>query len=404
MDAARYTLVSRNLNTLAVVGEIPVYRNMTWQRRDLEAGSFSLTVPRKRQVTRRVYDADEDEWSETSAEESYGDLIALGRLIEVRRDDGDGNVFEFAGVITDRELKAGADQWTLTGPDLKGWFLERRVVGAEAAETVAATAGETAMKGYVDDHGGTSGNPFADELDVDWDIEADSARGTDVDFTALRRNLLREVLVPIGRQSGLWHDVVIVEDGTPHYEYRVYEQTDATVDTGAIPFSVSWDNVADMTYRESIRGVANALAVLGAGTGDTRTVREAEDTDHINAHGRTEGLLDARDATTNDELDEQGATAIADGIRGSVQVTADPLLTGVGAAYRSDWDIGDIVTIAIPEEDISADRLIVGVEVVLEQRGSEPDERIRMHLGDVEQTLPRVVARQLQARNRASFE
>ncbi|MCK9496899.1 MAG: siphovirus ReqiPepy6 Gp37-like family protein [Dehalococcoidia bacterium] len=404
MSGADYQILVRDLSTLEVVGEVPVYRNMTWQRRDLEAGSFSLTVPRQRLVTRRVYDADEEEWSETSAEESYGDLIALGRLIEVRRDDGDGNECEFAGVITDRALDAIRDQWTLTGPDLKGWFLERRIVGATVEETVAATAGETAMKGYVDDHGGTSGHPFAGELDVDWDIEADTARGPDVDFTALRRNLLREVLVPIGRQSDLWHDVVIVEDGTPGYEYRVYEQTDATLDTGAIPFSVSWDNVAAMTYRESIRGVANDLTVLGDGSGDSRTTRNVTDTSHINAHGRTEGLLDARDATTNDEIDEQGATAIADGIREAVQVTAEPLQAGVGSVYRRDWDIGRVVTVAIADEAISADRLIVGVEVVLESSGGRPDERVRMFLGDAEQTLPRVLARQLQARNRASYE
>jgi hypothetical protein len=377
------TILSRDLRTLEVDGEIggsdTPWRSMRWHRRDVEAGEFTLVVPRIAAIR---------------------PLVKIGQVIEVRR----GGQFEFAGVITSREIRGKDNEIVVSGPDLKGYFLERRMVGRTAEVSVAAVAGETAMKTYVSGNGGTSGDLFSAELSVDWNVEADVARGATVDFTALRRNLLSEVLAPIARRADLWHDVVIL-DGPARYEYRVYGVTDATEASGALPFSLGWDNVGDLTYRESIRGVANDVTVLGDGTGDTRTVRSVEDSDHITTYGRTHGAIDARDATSNDELDEAGETAIADAIRESVNVTAVPLLGDEpGARYGTDWDIGRVVTVAITEEGISVDRLVVGVDFAAERRGGDTDEQITMLLGDVPRTLGELLVRERRQRNRASFE
>lgn len=403
MADAAYRIVIRDLQTLDVLGEIPEFRTMMWERAELAAGRFRLVAPRSRVVSRTTY-VDPD-WVVTEVSEPYGDLLELQRLVTVERTE-DGFI-EFAGVIRHREIDAISGYRTLTGPDLKGYFLARRIVAADTADPQSGVPAETAMKHYLDEAAGPSADAsrrFSGELDVTWTIEADGARGETVEFEALRMNLLYGVLEAVGKAGDLIHDVVI-NDARDGYEYRVYEPTNATIDTGAIPFSVSEDNVAELILTEDVRNLANAITVAGAGSGDARDTRLVIDGVHIAAYGRTEGLLDRREATSNDQLDQAGAVEIEEAIRSSISVRCQPLGGNVpGARYRTDWDIGWTITIAIEQEGIAVDRRVVGCQVTLERSGSDPDDQVAMYVGATPRTATTMFREAWLRGLRAQFE
>ncbi len=356
-----HTVLIRDVKTLDVLGEIPHYIDLTWTRKDVDAGHFALTIHRD------VVDQS---------------LLERNLLLEVLRD----STFEFAGVIRRRRINSVSNIWTLAGPDLKGFFLGRRNVAISAEDAQNGVIAETALKHYVDANGGpgaAAARRFATELDTaTWAIEADQARGGSVDFTVIRKNLLKGALIPVARSGDVIHDIILLADRSG-YEYQVSLPTDATVASGAVPFSVSWDNVSELIYDEDMEDLRNAISVLGAGSGGSRTIREVTDAASIVEDFRSEGFTDARDATTNDQLDLVGQTEIADRIRESISTNAQPLQQGP-SEYRTDWDVGWDVTIAIAELGISIDRRVVEAQISVSARD---EENIRIRVGRSPRTL-----------------
>lgn len=379
-SGSAYTITVRDRTTLEVLGELAEFVELSYERRGVEAGSFTLTIHN-----------DSPPPSALGGEPDRS-LLDEGRLLEVRR----RGVFEFAGVIDEgRELDAVTRIWTLSGPDLLGYFLRRRVVAVEEEDAVVATAAETALKHFVDFNGGPStvdvDRRFSEELDgLTWTVEATAGAGELVDFAALRRNLLADVLVPIARAGDVLHRVVYDDAG---YQYQVYEPTPAS----SVPFAVSWVNVSSMTYRENLADVRNAVYVLGPGTGDTRTVQEVVDSASIAARGRHEMFLDSRDASTTDAQTQLGLLEIASREAARVGADAQPHL--VNSVYRVDYDLGQDVTLSIPEagvvgitKRITAVKVTVGVE-----------ETIEVELGAPPRTIAGIIADNVRRTLRAQF-
>lgn len=348
-----YEFRVRNARTLALEGEIRPQDVISaeWTRHYLEPSRWRLAVPR------RLVDPD---------------LIARQRVVEVRRDGST----EFVGFILRRQLDRIGETWELSGFDAKDW-LRRRGVGPDTAVAKADVA-ETVAKAFVDENLGPGASTRAASGELTgktFTVEADAGRGDAVDVQ-VRRRMLDAVLVDVLRAGGLWHDVVLTDAG---WEYRVHPITDATIDTGAVPFSVGFDNVDALTYVEDYQRTTNKLYVMGGGTGDARTVREVDDASSVAADFLREGFYDARDASTNDELDQAGATEIERQLLASVNADVAPLLTSDNARYRDDWNIGTNVTIAIPVVDVTIDRPVVAATVSLAEGAAA--ETIRMQLG-----------------------
>ncbi len=370
------TLLLRDLRTLDVIAEITGYRDVTWTRRDISAGEFGLTVHQD-----SIADLDLPGL----------DISAPGWLVEVRR----GSAHEFAGVIEHGSLDSVSGTWTLGGPDLLGFFLEGRTAGRYGEDAQSNVPAETALKHYVAENAGSDADPdrqWSTYLDgITWAVEADGARGATVDFTALRRNLLADVLVPIARSGDLLQEVAIVE-GTG-YEYRVSEPQISP----APPFSVSWANVAEMEYRFDRRGVRNAILMLGPGTGDTRDETEVIEPGSVARDGLREAFEDARDAATSDDRQTLGLAAIAARDYARVSASAQPSRSAV---YRQDYDVGWDVALSVPEASVAeVIRRIVAVRVELNQAG----ERITVEMGAPPQTLGGLTSDALLRSQRASY-
>ena len=102
---------------------------------------------------------------------------------------------------------------------------------------------------------------------------------------------------------------VVMKPDYRGYEYRVLPPTDRTVSSGATPFSVGWDNVEQIGYREDYRPVSNVLYVLGDGSGDSRNLTTVTRADSVSTHFRREGTFDGRNATTTAQREDLGGIA-----------------------------------------------------------------------------------------------
>jgi len=392
--AAEYTLLVYDAFTLNLLGAIPQYTSLTYKRRDVVQGEFQLALHRNT---------------------IEPDLISADRIFVVQRHDdeisdvlGDDIGAEFAGVILHRVYDAITETWTVRGPDLKWLLAGAQVVPASGQEydAVNSVPAETALKGYVSRqlvNPSDSDRAIGAMLDgVTFEIEADAARGTTVSFNGRHVNLLTSVLQPIATSGNLLHDVVIVTDGTLilGYRYQVREPVDATRSTGAVPvvFSTGWDNVAALRYEENYLSVPNAVYVLGQGEGASRTVRTVLDSGSLATRFRREASIDSRNNATDAALDLDGQTVIDQAQAAARRVDAQPLPIGP-ARYRTDWDLGHDVTIAIPEIGVEFDRRIVEVSVTLNAQG----EQIAVALGSTIRPVGRLVADALKRTNRVQM-
>jgi Siphovirus ReqiPepy6 Gp37-like protein len=357
-----FEFLLRHPRTLELVGELhPRDVTATWTRRDIDAGGFRVVVPR---------------------EQASLDAVALHNVLEIRRDarDGLGLQTEFVGVIDARDVDEFGRMWTLEGTDLLGFWLSKRVVGATTASAKSGPA-ETVLKAYVSENLGPAAaatRRAASELvGLSWTVATSEGTGNDVDFRAVRANLLSEVTIPLCRLGDLTQRVDLLPDGAG-YEYRTALPRDATVSSGALPFSLGWDNVEELGFREDFRGVANAVYVLGDGTGDTRNVTEVTLAPSITSHFRRETTLDARYANTVSLRTDAGETELERHDEVAVTVRGKPLRVSANARYRKDWDVGTTVTVAIPQIGVEVDRRIVAATVSLTRAAGED---VRFELG-----------------------
>lgn len=375
---ADYTILLRNPRTLALLGELPVFLHARWRRHQREMGDFEITVNRN-----NVAD----------------DLIARNNIVEIRRD----GEFEFAGIIRYREIGdpvlggQRGDVWKLSGPDLKWWLTNRLVdPGASQYDSQVGVATETALKHYVEDHLTAPADADRDvntELaaGITFEVQPDASRGIDANFNGRFDNLLGGCLLPLARGADLLHDVVLLSDYSG-YRYEVSEPTDAT---GTVTFSVGWDNVEKLIYREDYLSVRNSMYVLGQGAGAARTVEVVEDADGIAQDFRREGPIDARQADTVAKLQQVGNDRLESLLDDSLSAHAVPAIVGP-TLYRQDWDVGYDVTVSISEVGIEMTRRIVEVIVQLTR---DKGEDISISLGSRPKTQTRQIAEGQQRTN-----
>jgi len=362
-----YVLRIRNPRTLRLVAVIGVYGSMSWTRRSVEAGDFSLAVP---------------------AAHIVADDLQHPNLIEVLRD----GETEFVGVMQHCAYDATKEEWTISGQDIKGFWLSARIThpGDEEFAAQVNVPAEMAMKHYLAANLTEPADPLRDvhaELEAGFTVESDLARGATVNYNTRWRPLL-DVLNELAEMGGLTHDVLLQGAGAvPYYEYVVRERRDATA-TGGTPviFSVTrFSNVAEAEYVRDALRLTNACYALGAGEGVARDRREVVDEQSIASSFRRESVIDARQADTVSKLEEAATLAIAQSLRDMVSARMQPLLVGP-TLYRAQWDVGDDVTLEFAAIGVQADVRIDEVTVTIE--GGE--ETVRVALGRRPQTLARI--------------
>jgi hypothetical protein len=376
-----YALLIRDPRTLDLIGEIAHYRHAAFVHRDVEGGEFEITAHRL-QVSEVLLQPDS--------------------VVDIRRNGAP----EFSGMIQKRVYNAIEQEWTIRGRDLKQWLMFREVIpdsGLEFDAAVSVTA-ETALKGYVTRHLVTptdaSRSVNLELAGITFDVEHDESRGPVVSFNGRHANLLTAVLQPLCVAAGLWHSVGF-QPSYAGYRYSVHAYADKTAGTdAAVVFSTEYDNVAMLEHTEDYLSLVNAVFVMGQGQGALREVREVADAASVTARFRRERSIDSRNNDTDATMDQDGAAVISQSLAATLSATAQPVLVAT-ERYREAWELGDEVTLAIPEIGLAYNRRIVEVRVALTEQAGET---VTIATGIPQRTQARIIADALRRVNRVQVE
>ena len=255
--------------------------------------------------------------------------------------------------------------WTIQGADDSIVLAERLAyptpsVADVTAQTDANDArtgvASTVMFGYVDDNIGPNA-PLEREI-PGLALGTDLGLGSTV-YPSARFDILGELLSGIASIDGLGFDIKQV-DGT--LEFNVFQPVNRS---GYIRMDVANNTLSKTEYAYGSHALSRAI-VAGGGTGVDRTFLEVTSTESLDAEDawnrRIESFVDQRNTTDVDELTQAGKEKLADGgaTLTSVDVVPSSDLT---MAYGSDWDLGDVVTVVVDEQEVAATVTTVSLSV-----------------------------------------
>lgn len=146
--------------------------------------------------------------------------------------------------------------------------------------------------------------------------------------------------------------------------FEVLSGADRTYDNGVRPpyvFARKWDRLFERNYTESDTDYKNVAYVAGQGEGKDREISTIGD--DITGFWRREVFIDARD------IGEDAETTLED--RGKLKLAEYALIKSFESTvktddYRTEWDLGDFVTIEDDKTGTREDRQILEVKEVYE--------------------------------------
>lgn len=304
--------------TLTFLGEISNYESLYFERSWFDIGVFKLQINLNKINTEFL---------------TKGNFIVIGKdynkigqILQIELPlDQSGKISENL-LITGREAKTILNRITI--PPVGNEF-----------DAYTNTASETIMKQIINKN-----SISATDSDRDISIlslETDQVRGILTDFSTRYNNLKLDIST-LAKFSGLgWN--INLDTAVPDLEVVMLEgldRTSAQSTNSFAKFSPDFGNIQTQQYFNSDVNYRNVAVVGGDGEGVARTIRTVGTDTGID---RKEVFVDARGLTTNDELDEKGAQALAD-FSTQIGITSE-ILTKGNLIYETDYDLGDIVEV-----------------------------------------------------------
>ena len=261
---------------------------------------------------------------------------------------------------TEGENGKGSQIITASGFEAKIIFSWRIILPQSASALYTLTdQAESVMKQLVQDQCGSTAD--ADRQFSILDIATDQSRGDsyflNVRYNATVADKLQEISLATGIGYYLYLDEanqsLVFECGT-----GVDRTATQSTNSKAI-FTTDWDTIQSAKLSTSDDQYRNYAYAAGQGVGVDRNVREvysttAEPTDL----DRKEIFIDARDADNDTDLDSRAAQRLGEL---NIQTTIDGMpLTYSSLVYRTDYDLGDTVTVSAYGE--SSDHQITEVK------------------------------------------
>lgn len=294
-----------------------------------------------------------DEWTlRINAHKSSADLLVEDGYIGYYRDGQYRfGLCEYPKLTTGMRQSDDVWEWKGRGPQV---LLNRRILlnfldlGTEFDVQTGVTR-EAAMRHFVDVE---AINPTYDaNLAIpNLVLEADGGRGgtLSADYNG-RLQSLDEVcteLAAAGDPAPLGWDVLFTPATSPPTDpgtltFRVRSRRDKTT----VKISGEFQTIKGSTYEHNLMDYKNYAVVGGAGEGTSRVFRAVTDgTTPTGAQARVI-FFEESSYSTNDELDQQGATRLLD-YAAIESVTADYNPNGA-FKYITDFDLGDLVTVKV---------------------------------------------------------
>lgn len=165
--------------------------------------------------------------------------------------------------------------------------------------------------------------------------------------------------------------------------FDIYKGVDRTVNNGKIApciFSRSFENILQQQYFSSVNNYKNSCLIAGAGEGENRKLTSIEKGEGLN---RYELFVDARDISDIKNVDEVEKTIPQqeyDGLlcqRGyeklsecrEVKTLNGKINLNGNNKYKTDFDVGDIVTLTDKQWGVMENVRITEIEEIYEESG-----------------------------------
>lgn len=330
-------VVVHHRDAVGVLLAAPRVQALEWSRRFAASGAFRLDL---------------------SLEQ--GRSIECGHTIDVELD---GRV-DFTGVVQNRRLEYApgrAPRLRLEGQDLTWWLHQRVVVppdGISHDEQLGVPA-EMAIRHYLSDHLLQPADA-ARTIPIPAALDAAHAPPLGPLVSARGRFLnLARLVERLADQAGLGLSARRDPDGVVRFGV-VAPRNRTRGSASPVIFSPHHGTIQELRFDEQGVRSPNAVYALGAGSAEQRLVELRSDAADVASHARREAALDARDAADADAAQDAAAAALARQAAERVRVEVLPTLAGP-LRYRRDWDLGDVVTVDLPDVGLQLDRRIDAV-------------------------------------------
>lgn len=337
---------------------------ITYTRRLNAAGEFTLAVP------------------QTAAD--IGAITSRRAVVRVVREGRE----EFAGLVMNRKAKfakegRGVWLWTLTGQDMSAIF-RRRSILVPAGQTVATYTGlpgPVIQSVLADNYMGTnSGRRGGITSVADARMGFVTQAGVTQTYTASNQTLV-DFITSITQAGNIGYRtrLDLTKGQTVVDCYAGVNRTFPNGPGGGVLFSFTAENLIDCEYEDDGLSLVNRLYVGGSGSGSDRTIVTVNDTPSQADWGLQEGFLDYRIGGANSSALTTAGNLFLKALTATERISATFQETD-GCRYRIHWDVGDTVTVEIPDLDLLIDLQITAVTVTINQGDAYPELTVQFGL------------------------
>lgn len=332
--------------SLAFVGLLDAFASLQWRRRYSRCGDFELHCSLN---------------SETL------DLLQRGNIVW-KKGDPEAGYIETRQMDQDAE---GEETLVIKGRFISGYLNRRIVWGQEILQTTA----ELAMRTLVDKNGITPTD--ANRIIPNLALGALNGYSQPVNYQTSYKNMLDEVENLCGL-SGLGYRVKF-DVAAKKLVFEVYEGLDRTSGQSINPraiFSREFENILEQSYTDSLNNYRNLALVGGMGEGADRKLATIGSSAGLD---RFEDFVDAKDmSNVVDEVtlsDTDYTNMLIDrgnsklGETQEIQTFDSTVNLNSNLTYKTDFDLGDIVTCTSKKWGLTIDTRITEVIEIFEEAG-----------------------------------
>ena len=287
-----------------------------------------------------------------------------------KKDDTEAGYIEYRNLKQDDE---GKEILILKGKFLTGYLNRRIIWGTEIINDTA----ENAMRRLVDHNciNPTDSNRIIDNL-ILGNLKSYTER---VDYQVSYQNLSEE-LEKLSNISNLGHRINF-DISNRKLIFDVYKGLDRSVDQTINPraiFSKEFENILEQEYVDSLNNYRNVALVGGIGEGTLRrlvTVGNSIGLDRYEIFNDQKSLSNEVDGSAmsdddyNKLLIEKGNEKLAE--TKEIQTFESKINDYSNLKYKTDFDLGDIVTCVSKKWNLILDTRVTEVEEVYEESGQQ---------------------------------
>ena len=317
------------------------------------------------QIVRRFYSVGDFELH-INANKNNTEYLQENNMILFLKSGDDKSVPHMGGIIGHRENQIAddgstTDELIITGTTLQG-LLSRRLCLPTGADGYDSENGkqETIMKAFVS-HNIVAASD-ADRNISNLIIATDQQRGI-TDAWRAKYNVLSDMMNTIGTYAKLGWDV-LYSIPNKQFIFDVYQGKDRSVNQATLNpviFSADFDNIKAEHFIQDILNSANVGYCGGQGDDNNRLMQKVGSGIGLQ---RQETFIDCSNAADMMELTTQGSQKLSE--MAEVKTFEFQIIPNVSFIYKTDYDLGDTVTVVSRRWGIQMDAQITELKEIYE--------------------------------------